>query len=60
MELKTRKIGRTIVELNIEANDTSITVDVCDLNGIVDQLLIDNLKELVEELEEHNETLKNK
>ena len=60
MEITSRFIGSTIIEVTVTTNDTSLTEDVCDLNGFVEQDFIDILKELVEDLELHNEQLKNK
>ena len=58
MEITSRFIGSTIIEVTVTTNDTSLTEDVCDLNGFVEQDFIDILKELVEDLELHNKKLK--
>ena len=58
MEITARYIGKTIVEVSVSTSETSLTVDVCDLNGLVDPEFINDLKELAEELELHNEQLK--
>lgn len=58
MEIKIRSIGNLIVEMTIEDCGTTITTDVTTLNGVVPIELIDNLKEVAEELELHNEQIK--
>ena len=58
MEITTRYIGNTIVELTVKTRESTITVDVCDLNGYVDPELIEILKGVAEELEDHNEKTK--
>ncbi len=60
MEITTRYIGNTIVEVSINTPETSLTVDVCDLNGLANPEFINSLKEVAEELELHNEQLKAK
>tara|TARA_R110000803_G_scaffold121521_1_gene189615 strand:- start:346 stop:525 length:180 start_codon:yes stop_codon:yes gene_type:complete len=57
MKITSRFIGSTIIEVTVSTNDTSLTEDVCDLNGLVEQDFIDILKELVEDLELHNKKL---
>ena len=58
MKITSRFIGSTIIEVTVSTNETSLTEDVCDLNGLVEQDFIDILKELVEDLELHNKKLK--
>jgi hypothetical protein len=60
MEITSRFIGSTIIEVTVTTNETSITVCVSDLNGFVEQEFIDSLKELAQGLELHNKELKNK
>ncbi len=60
MEITTRYIGNTIVEVSMNTPETSLTVDVCDLNGLANPEFINSLKEVAEELELHNEQLKAK
>jgi hypothetical protein len=60
MEITTRYIGNTIVEVTINTPESNITVDVCDLNGLTDPEFISSLKEVAKELELHNEQLKAK
>ena len=58
MKITSRFIGSTIIEVTVTTTETSLTVDVTDLNGFVEQDFIDSLKELAEELEIHNKKLK--
>tara|TARA_R110000796_G_scaffold235030_1_gene353973 strand:+ start:48 stop:230 length:183 start_codon:yes stop_codon:yes gene_type:complete len=60
MQITSRRLGDIILEVTIETKDTTFTEDVCNWNGFIDLDFIDSLKELVEELELHNEQLKNK
>ena len=60
MNFKTRHIGSyggnpaKIIELTIEAWNSTITEDITDLKGYVDENLIMALRNLADELEEHN------
>jgi len=60
MEFTTRHIGAyggnasTIIELTVSGGNASITEDVTDLNGKVDEDFIMELRELADELEEQN------
>ena len=58
MELSTRYIANTTVVLTIKTNETDIAVGVSNLLGYVDIGLIDNLKGVAKELEDHNESIK--
>ena len=58
MEITTKYIGRTIVEVTINTPESSITVDVCDLNGLADPDFIERLRGVAKELEDHNEDVK--
>ena len=58
MEIKIRNIGNLIVEMTIEDWGAKITTDITTLNGVVPIELINNLKEVAEELELHNEQIK--
>jgi hypothetical protein len=58
MEITTRYIGNTIVEVTINTPESNITVDVCDLNGFADTEFIESLKGVAKELEDHNESVK--
>tara|TARA_B110000008_G_C16946178_1_gene554543 strand:+ start:276 stop:461 length:186 start_codon:yes stop_codon:yes gene_type:complete len=55
MKITTRYVGKTIVEVIINGPESSITVDVCDLNGFADPEFIESLKGVAKELEDHNE-----
>ena len=65
MELSIRQIGRygsnpaKMIELTVSDSGTTITTDVTDLKGKVDEGLIVNLMNIVDELEEQNELIKN-
>lgn len=60
MEISTRRIGRrkngtySCIEVTIKSSGSTIEEDVVDLNGKVDEDLIESLRDLVEELEEQN------
>jgi hypothetical protein len=43
-----------IIELTCKSHNTQFTVDVTDLNGLVDSNLIENLRQIADELEEQN------
>ncbi|WP_424493917.1 hypothetical protein [Salinimicrobium sp. GXAS 041] len=68
MEFKTRHFGghgnkaSSIIELTISdfGGNSEITEDITNLDGLVDDNLISGLRELADELEEHNEKIKNK
>jgi len=57
MEITLRHIGSTIIEMTVEDMGCTITTDVTDLYGLVDENLIQNLRNIANELEEHNEKL---
>lgn len=60
MDFKTRHIGSyggspaKIIELTIEGLNSTISEDITDLKGNVDENLIMALRNLADELEEHN------
>lgn len=54
MKLEVRFIGRTIVELNINSSGSFLEEDIADLHGLVDLEFISDLKQIVDELESHN------
>lgn len=60
MNFKTRHIGSyggnpaKIIELTVESWNSTITENICDLKGNVDENLIIELRNLADELEEHN------
>lgn len=57
MEIKLRHIADTIIEITVENFGASITSDVTNLQGLVSKELINNLREVAEELELHNEQI---
>lgn len=54
MELITRRVSKNILELTVKNSGTTITTDVIDMNGLIDENLIQNLRDVVDEFEEHN------
>lgn len=59
MEIKTRYIASSMIELTCIDGGNQITVDVTNLMGFVDVDFIENLRQVANELEEHNSKLKN-
>jgi len=60
MDIKIRHINRpSIIELIIITDNTTIIETITNLKGKVDENLIESLKNIVNELEEHNEIIKN-
>jgi hypothetical protein len=47
-----------IIELTCKDYSTQFTVDVTPLNGLVDVNLIENLRDIADELEEQNKRVK--
>ena len=43
-----------IIELTCKDYDTQFTVDVTNINGFVDDKLIQNLRDIANDLEDHN------
>ena len=55
MKLELRYIGTTLLELTIESGSTTFTEDVTEWkSGKVDFLLIENLRDIADQLEEFN------
>ena len=60
MKIETRHIGKfghypsKLIELTVSSNGASITEDITDLNGLVDEGFIEDLQNLVDELKHHN------
>jgi hypothetical protein len=44
----------SIIELTCKDHNTQFTVDVTDMKGSVDESLIENLRQIADELEEQN------
>ena len=63
MELEIKHYGRSsynpsnIIELIIKSDNTTITEDVTDRSGKVDENLIMTLRDIVDELEEQNKLI---
>ena len=59
MLISTRHIGETIIELTISdwSGNSTITEDVCNVNGKIDEDFIMTLREIADELEEQNNKL---
>jgi len=58
IDISLRFIGKSIVEMTIDDFGVSITSNVADLKGVVDPRLIENLRDVANRLEEHNESIK--
>ena len=65
MKIELRHIGRyglspsPIIEITVTSNNTTVTEDIVNFEGYVDENFIDDLKDIVEQLEVQN-TLINK
>ena len=63
MQILIKHYGRTItgaskvIELTCKYYDTQFTVDVTNRKGLVDVSLIENLRQVADELEEQNELI---
>lgn len=61
MDFKTEHIGSfggrpaNIVQLVVSTNNTTITEDITDLKGMIDNDIIQSLRNIADELEEHNQ-----
>ena len=49
----------TSIELTVKSNETTILEDVTNMDGSVDESLIQQLEYIVSELKEQNELIKN-
>jgi len=49
-----KKISRTIIELVFNNGNTIVRDDITDLNGYVNKSLISDLRNIADELENHN------
>lgn len=58
MEIRTRRISKTMLELKVTSWGTEITEDITDLNGLVDENFIQSLRDIVDELEDQNLSMK--
>lgn len=58
MEIRTRRISKTMLELKVTSWGTEITEDITDLNGLVDENFIQSLREVADELEDQNLSMK--
>lgn len=64
MKFTTRYIGSyggnpaKIIELSVHGWNTTMTEDITDLKGNVDEVFIQSLRNLADELEEQNEKIK--
>lgn len=54
MEIRTRRVSKNILELTIKDSGTTITTDVINMNGLIDENLIQSLRDVADEFEEHN------
>ena len=55
MKIRTRCIGKNIIELTVESLSTTVTEDITDLNGKVCPEFIQSLEDIIYELKTHNE-----
>lgn len=60
MKLSLKSIGRTILQLKIETHNALIEEDVTNLHSYVNEELINSLREVADQLEEHNKKQKEK
>ena len=60
MKLSLKTIGRTILQLKVETHDCILETDVTNLHFYVDEELINSLREIADQLEEHNKKQKEK
>jgi len=54
MEISIRKIGTKIIELTVDSSEYLLTKEITKLDGTVDQDFINRLREIADELEDHN------
>jgi hypothetical protein len=54
MDISIRPIGKTIIEMKIDNWGSTITSDITDLDGTVNEGFIQNLVEIAEQLTDHN------
>ena len=54
MEISIRKIGSKIIELTVDSDENLLTKEITKLDGTVDQDFINRLREIADELEDHN------
>lgn len=57
MKIDLNFIGENIIEMRCENNTSSITEELTNLFGIVDEEFILNLKDIIDSLEQHNEKI---
>ena len=57
MKITLRHIGITIIEMTIENSSTTITEEISNLKGNVPEEIIDNLRDIADQIELHNEVL---
>lgn len=58
MEISLKTIGKKILQLRIESNNCTVIEDVTNLNGIVNENLISDLRNIADEIEQHNSKIK--
>ena len=54
------KLPSSFIELTVSYSGASITADVTDLNGYVDENLIQSFRDIAEKLEEQNKLINEK
>lgn len=55
MEISTRSVGKMIVDMTIKTGSTTITEDICNMDGSIPLQFIQDLEDLIHGLKEHNE-----
>lgn len=58
MKLSLRPIGKTILQLKIETHNTIIEEDITNLHSYINEEFINSLREIADQLEEHNKKQK--
>lgn len=66
MEIEIRQVGKSMgrpaifIELTVSCDGSTICTDITSLNGLVDENLIANLRDIADDLEEQNKLVKEK
>lgn len=55
MKIRTRCIGKNIIEMTVESQYTAVVEDITDLKGKVNPQFIQDLEDIIFELKTHNE-----
>ena len=60
MKITLHQINLSVIDFEIKSNGTSILEDVTNLNGKLDEGLIENIEEVLQELKDYDEKWKEK